>query len=352
MAENSGVKLSRRDAIGAVGLGTVGVLAAGSAEAAKLTDKVTIHHVEGRRSQRIIWFCEEVGIPYDVIYKRGNVLGSLNDIKVINPDMPVAPTVVFRGEMLVESGGIMEYLMTQFRGAERLAPRVGSPDFAKYKTWIHFAEGSAMPHLSNDLAKLARTGGTLRPNILGPVKLVGSMDVILYMEKFLGTHPYFGGANFSAADIMYDIVMTIIDNLQVDYAVYPNLLAWHDRVKARPAYRRAMQAGNPDGVALKVPIPKAAAAAAATATASAAAAPVVATGHYTTAATLIGTLLADPAAKAIIDKQFPDFTKSSSVASGMANSMTMKGLQPFKGDIFTDAALAALDVELAKLPVK
>ena len=347
MTNDPGIKLSRRNALSAAGLGAVGTLAAGSAGAAvRQTNKVTIHHVEGRRSQRIIGFCEEAGIPYEVIYKRGDVLGSLNALKVVNPDMPTAPTVVFRGEMLVESGGIIEYLMTQFRGADRFAPRTNSPDFAKFKMWMHYAEGSAMPHLSTDLGKLARTGGTLKPNILGPVKLVGSMDVILFMEKFISAHPYFGGASFSAADIMYDLVMTLIDNLQVDKAVYPNLLAWHERVKARPAYQRAMQAGNPDNVVLKVPIPKEAASAAPPV------APAAAAGHYTTAATTIGVLLADPAAKAAIDRRFPEFTKSSSVTSGMANSMTLKGLQQFKPDMFTDASLAALDEELAKLPVK
>ena len=345
MTDKFSSAFSRRSAIGVVGLGAAGILAAGSAEAAALTDKLTIHHVEGRRSQRIIWFCEEAGIPYDVIYKRGDVLGSLNALKKVNPDMPVAPTVVFRGETLVESGAIMEYLITQFRGAARLAPATTSPDYAKYKMWMHFAEGSAMTRLSTDLGKLARTGGKLQPNILGPVKLVGSMDVILFMEKFITAHPYFGGATFSAADIMYDIVMTIIANLQVDAAVYPNLLKWHERVKARPAYQRAMQAGNPDNVVLKVAIPQAAVAAPASA-------PVASAGRYTTAATTIGVLLADPAAKAVIDAQLPEFTKSSSVVSGMANTMTLKSLQAFKPDVFTDAALAALDAAFAKLPVK
>ena len=344
MAKESGVKLTRRDTLAAAGLGAAGVLVAGSAEAARLTDKVTIHHVEGRRSQRIIWFCEEAGIPYEVIYKRGDVLGSLNAIKLVNPDMPTAPTVVFRGEMLVESGGIIEYLITQFPSARRLAPPATSPDFAKYKMWMHYAEGSAMPHLSTDLGKLARTGGALKPNIIGPIKLVGSLDVIQFLEKFITAKPYFGGANFSAADIMYDLVMTLIENLQVDKAAYPNLLAWHERVKARPAYARAMQAGNPDNVVLKVPIPKAAA--------SSSAAPAAAVAGYSSAATLIGTLLADPAARAAIDRRFPEFTKSSSVTSGMANSMTLEGLQAFKPDMFTDAALAALDAELARLPVK
>lgn len=339
-----GFKMSRRGAIGSVGLGAAASLTATGSALALPADKVTIHHVEGRRSQRIIWFCEETGIPYDVAYKRGDVLGSLNALKQVNPDMPVAPTVVFRGEMLVESGGIMEYLMTQFSSAARLAPPTDSPDFAKYKMWMHFAEGSAMPHLSSDLAKMAKSDGVLRPNIIGPVKLVGSMDVILFMEKFISAHPYFGGATFSSADIMYDLVMTLIDNLQVEKSAYPNLLAWHERVKARPAYRRAMLAGNPDGVVLKVPLPKP--------PASAAAAPAAGAAHYAAAITPIGTLLADPLAKAALDKHFPEFVKSASVASGMVNTMTLKALQAFKPDMFSDASLAALDKDLAKLPIK
>ncbi len=74
--------------------------------------------------------------------------------------------------------------------------------------------------------------------------------------------------------------------------------------------------------------------------------------HYTTAATELGTLLADPAAKAIVEKKFPLLAESSAVASGMANGMTLIQLQGFKPEIFTDAALKEADAEFAKLPAK
>lgn len=342
MTKANGPMISRRAALGGMGLGTAAVLANGAVSATAPVDKVTIYHVEGRRSHRIIWFCEEAGIPYEALYIRGDLLGSINAIKAINPDMPTAPTVVFRGEMLVESAGIIEYLMTQFASSAALAPGTNSPDFAKYKMWMHFAEGSAMPRISGDIAKLAKTGGPLEPVKIGPLQMVGSMDVIKFMDKFLGTRPYFGGSQFSAADIMYDIVMTLIGNLPVPESDYPNLVAWHARVMARPAYKKAMQVGNPDGVSLKVNIPKSAVEAPAAGVA----------GQYSVAATPIGTLLADPAAKALVDRHFPDFTKSPSVASGMANSMTMKSLQTFRPDEFTDATLRALDADLAKLPAQ
>jgi hypothetical protein len=74
--------------------------------------------------------------------------------------------------------------------------------------------------------------------------------------------------------------------------------------------------------------------------------------HYTTAETPIGTLFKDPAAKAAVAQHFPDLVKSEAVASGQADTLTLRGLQQFKPDVFTDAALAALDAELAKLPAK
>jgi para-nitrobenzyl esterase len=72
--------------------------------------------------------------------------------------------------------------------------------------------------------------------------------------------------------------------------------------------------------------------------------------HYTTADTEIGTLLDDPAAKAILEKNIPGMTTNDQI--DMARSMTMKGIQQYSPDQITDAKLAAIDAEFAKLPVK
>lgn len=72
--------------------------------------------------------------------------------------------------------------------------------------------------------------------------------------------------------------------------------------------------------------------------------------HYTVADTDIGTLLDDPAAKAVFVKYLPDVAKSPSI--DQARSMTLKSIQQFKPDMITDKALADMDADLAKLPVK
>ena len=77
---------------------------------------------------------------------------------------------------------------------------------------------------------------------------------------------------------------------------------------------------------------------------------IVAAAAYTTADTDIGTLLDDPAAKAVLEKILPGFATNPQI--DMARSMTMKSIQQYAADTLTDEKLAAVDAELAKLPAK
>ena len=74
------------------------------------------------------------------------------------------------------------------------------------------------------------------------------------------------------------------------------------------------------------------------------------TARYSTKETPIKALLADPAAKAIIAKHFPEFIASSAVARGQADRFTIRSIRRFKPRLFNDQRLAAADAELAKLP--
>ncbi|BBF69671.1 hypothetical protein [Sphingomonas bisphenolicum] len=68
---------------------------------------------------------------------------------------------------------------------------------------------------------------------------------------------------------------------------------------------------------------------------------------YTSTDTDLGTLLDDPVAKAIVEKHIPGLTTNDQV--DMARGMTLKAIQQYSPDEVTDARLAAIDAELAKL---
>ncbi len=69
---------------------------------------------------------------------------------------------------------------------------------------------------------------------------------------------------------------------------------------------------------------------------------------YTTSDTDLGTLLDNPATKAVLVKDLPELVANPQI--DMARSMTLKQMQAYAGDKLTDAKLAEVDVDLSKVP--
>jgi len=86
------------------------------------------------------------------------------------------------------------------------------------------------------------------------------------------------------------------------------------------------------------------------ATTTPSASPTATAGHYSSSTTEIGTLLDDPAAKAVIEKNVPGMTTNDQI--DMARAMTLKDIQQYSPDQMTDKVLATMDADFAKLPAK
>ena len=71
---------------------------------------------------------------------------------------------------------------------------------------------------------------------------------------------------------------------------------------------------------------------------------------YSVAETDIGTLLDNPATKAVLDKYIPGMSTNSQI--DMARAMTLKQVQGYAPDQFKDETLAKIDADLAKIPPK
>jgi glutathione S-transferase len=207
------------------------------------TPSIVIYHAEGRRSERVVWLCEELGLPYELKYRRGDVAGSFADILAVNPGMRVAPTVFYNGELLVESGAILEFLMDR-HGGGRLVPDVNSPDYATHLRFMHYAEGTLASDAVADY-RVARATDGKAPR--GATETDGQR-AMRFAEDHLAKHPYFGGSDFTAADIMMVFPISYAIRMNVaDPAKYPNIAAWQAKVEARPAFQRMLAKARPDG---------------------------------------------------------------------------------------------------------
>ncbi|MGI1677958.1 MAG: glutathione S-transferase family protein [Cellvibrionaceae bacterium] len=209
---------------------------------------LTIYHIEGRRSERIVWLCEELGLPYKLVYTQGNLAASAKAIREISPLMTVAPTVTFGDQVVVESGAIMEVLLGRY-GDGRLMPAVDSSDYPYYLQWMHFAEGSLAARIIADY-RVELTKQSLGHKKKDPrSRLVNGVDVIVFAEDFLSRNNYFGGKEFSAADIIMLFPINIAESFGVTpLDAYPHILAWREKIMERPAYKRMIAKARPDGI--------------------------------------------------------------------------------------------------------
>ncbi len=204
-----------------------------------------IHHIELRRSERVVWLMEELELPYELIFTRGDIMGSAMAIKAVHP-IGAAPTVQDGDLWLCESGAILEYIIAR-HGSGRLGVRPEQAEFPHYLQWMHFAEGTAMDRILGEIALkplLALTPpGT---SMLAVLYVGGAQRMLAFFEQSLQDRPYFAGEAFTAADIMMHLPAKAADRHRAPDA-FPNVQAWLERVEARPAYKRMLARALPDG---------------------------------------------------------------------------------------------------------
>lgn len=206
---------------------------------------ITIHHLGISQSERIVWLCEELEIPYRLErYARDPVTQLAPPAyKALHP-LGTAPIITDGDLVLPESGAIIEYVIRKY-GHDRLTIPPENPDFADYIFWFHFANGSMMPNMMINLVVGMIGAGDDNP-VVQSLKARNDSAFAL-IEKRLGTVPYFAGAEFTAADIIMLFPLTTMRSFaSIDLSRFPNLRAYLQRIGERPAYRRAMAKADPD----------------------------------------------------------------------------------------------------------
>ena len=218
---------------------------------------LTVHHLENSRSQRVLWLLEELELPYEIVlYKRDpKTMLAPPELRRIHP-LGKSPVVTGDGDLvLAESGAIVETLLER-HGQGRLAPQPGTPEAVRWRYWLHFAEGSAMPplllKLVFDRIESAKVPFFVKPIARGIAARAKASFIqpnitqqLDYMEAELAQRDWFAGDTFSAADIQMSFPVEAARARGGLDAQRPRLMAWLDRIHARPAYQRALARGGP-----------------------------------------------------------------------------------------------------------
>jgi glutathione S-transferase len=216
---------------------------------------IVVHHLNNSRSQRILWLLEELGLDYEIRkYQRDpKTMLAPPELRAVHP-LGKSPVISDGDTVVAESGAIVGYLIER-HDAGGLAPARGTSEYLHYTYFLHYAEGSLMPPL---LLKLVfdRVERSPAPFFVRPIARAIANKVkdsfvlpqirthLDFLEEELGKRTWFAGSAFSAADIQMSFPLEAAASRGGLDGRYPNLVAFLERIHARPAYGRALERGG------------------------------------------------------------------------------------------------------------
>ncbi len=199
-----------------------------------------IYHVTTTRGMRVIWLCEELGLPYEVTkIDFSQAYRATPEWRALNPVGKV-PVLVDGDTVMFESCAMMQYVLDRYTDGA-LRPSVDSPDYAHYLQWLWFGEAT----LSRPLGEIVNHGrefpGDARiPEVVDEMaKRAG--DCLRAIGDHVAERQYLVGDEFTAADISVGYGIHLATMLTPEH-VPENLQDYWQRLKARPAFAVAKAA--------------------------------------------------------------------------------------------------------------
>ncbi len=193
---------------------------------------IVVHHMPRSRSWRILWLCAEADLACEA---RAFSYPPSADYLSLNP-FGTIPLVEVDGLRLVDSAASLIYL-AQTRKLHDLLPEPGAPGYGEVLDWTVIGETligmqgnvqAAATFFAPDGEKDNWSVRFSRERVLRGFAAVAAR---------LGDSAFLLGDRFTLADISIGYITGVARGvLGLEADLSPNVLAWHDRLLARPAY--------------------------------------------------------------------------------------------------------------------
>ena len=176
----------------------------------------------------------EAGLPYDLVKVdlRAKKLENGDDYLKVNPKGQVPALALDSGELVTE-GPVIVQMIADKVAAKNLAPARDSAERYKLLEWLNFIASEVHknfgPLFSPVLADDAKA--FFKDRVMAKFK---------YIDSQLPGRDYLMGKQFTVADGYLFTMLAWADRMKFDLSSMPNLLAYKDRVGARPKVQEAL----------------------------------------------------------------------------------------------------------------
>ena len=178
----------------------------------------------------------ELGLPYTkvLVDSQTKKLADGSDYLAINPRGQVPLLELDDGTRLTEGPVIVQYLADQ-KPESDLLPPPGTMDRYRELEWLNYLT-SEVHQRFYPLFKFGHFPDESKGDFRADLD-----KRLAYVAEKLADGPYLIGEAFTAADGYLYTMLRWTGFLKVDLARWPNLIAYRDRIAARPAVQAAMR---------------------------------------------------------------------------------------------------------------
>ena len=178
----------------------------------------------------------EAGIPIQLqkVNTKDKSMEGGGDFWQVNPRGYVPVLELDNGERLTEGPAIVQYLADQ-KPESGLAPKNGTLERYRVQEWLNF--------ITSELHK--QFSPLFKPNTPEDYKPIAKQNIATrfdWLDKQLAGKEYLTGKQFTVADAYLFVMLNWTKPTQIDLSKWPNLVAFHKRVGARPKVKEALQA--------------------------------------------------------------------------------------------------------------
>ena len=188
----------------------------------------------GESSDGVVRALREAGLPFELVKVdlRAKKTEKGDDFLAINPRGYVPALQLDNGEVLAEGVAIVQYIADQ-KPESNLAPKAGTMERYRLQEWLTF--------ISSELHKgFSPLFNPAMPEDGKKAIIVRVQRNLGWLDKQLATKPYLLGDGYSVADAYAFTVLGWTRHVNVDLSPYTHIVAYLDRVGARPAVQAAL----------------------------------------------------------------------------------------------------------------